>query len=99
MGTPRGQAPLDIKKQWRDIVIPFDTINYLGKETSMPKILTNGTYATAALGLSLIKDIKGGYKDRSEIDTLYRAFVYWTDFDRATGSNTTFSFIPKIEKS
>ena len=63
-----------------------------------PEITTNGMSSTAALGLSLIKDIRNNLKDRSEIDAIYRAFIYWTNIYSEKKKDANLELIPKIER-
>jgi hypothetical protein len=98
LGIPRGEAPTEIKNQWQGVIIPYDTAYAWEVGATPPEIITNGMSSTAALGLSLIKDIRDNLKNRSEIDALYRAYIYWTNIYGDQNKDAKLELIPKISR-
>ena len=111
---PQGDlAPVDIRREWIDVVIPvLDVTRYAkggrivhgdapGEIISVPlehpELLTESTKAISALGLHLIHDILAGEKSIEAIESRYRAFAFWTTFDRSMG-NQLFSFRPDTDR-
>ena len=107
---PRGDlAAVGIRTQWVGTVIPLsDFTRYsvglivhgdageVSTPPERPEIVTSSTPAIAALGLSLIQDIREGNKSPEELELRYKAFSFWSTFDRTYGS-VQFSFRPKAD--